>query len=205
MQSTSPSTRKFSFREACNYSPSAAALTPGHKALVSSFLLTFFVVVGSWLLPEWTPGKDRITAYTGPIMFLTGWTQYWSLFCPDVRNVNYHLSALVEFTDGTIKCYEFPRMEKMDLVTKFRKEKLRKLFGDNISWPNYAQFRPSISRYLARANNDPTNPPLRVTMFLNSADTPPPDEGQFCYRDELPPHTRKAILSSYKVNPDDLK
>jgi len=205
VQTTSPSARKFSFREACNYSSSAGSLTKGHKALVSSFLLTFFVVVGSWLLPEWTPGKDSITAYTGPIMFLTGWTQYWSLFCPEVRNVNYHLSALVEFSDGTIKCYEFPRMEKMDLVTKFRKEKLRKLFGDNVSWPNYAQFRPSIARYLARANNDPTNPPVRVTMFLNSADTPPPDQEHFCYRDELPPHTRKAILSSYRVNPDDLK
>lgn len=205
VQSISSSKRKFSFREACNYSSSAGSLTPAHKALVSTFLLTFFFVVGSWLLPEWTPSKSSITNYTGPVMFLTGWTQYWSLFCPEVRDINYDLSALVEFSDGTIKYYEFPRMQKLDLLTKFKREKLRKLFGDNISWPNYAQFRPSICRYLARANNDPNNPPERVTMLWNSINTPPPDKATFCYRDELPPHTNKAILFSYKVNPDDLK
>lgn len=203
--STSTRTRNFSFREACNYSPSAALLTTGHKALVSSFLLTFFVVVGSWLLPDWTPEKYAITAYTGPVMFTTGWTQYWGLFCPEVRSSNYHLNALVEYSDGTIKCYEFPRMEKLDLITKFKREKLRKLFGDNIAWPNHAQFRPSISRYLARANDDPNNPPERVTMFWNKIDTPPPDPAHWCYRDELPPHTHKDILFSYKVNPSDLK
>ena len=205
MQSTSPGTRKLSFRQACNYSSSSGRPTAAHKLLVSSFLLTFFFVVGSWLLPEWTPEKNSITIYTGPIMNLAGWTQYWSLFCPEVRDLNYHLNALVEFSDGTIKCYEFPRHEKMDLITKFRREKLRKLFGDNISWQNYEQFRPSVCRFLARANNDPTNPPERVTMFLNITNTPPPDKESFCYRDELPPHTRKIILSSYKVNPTDLQ
>jgi hypothetical protein len=55
-------------------------------------------------------------------MNLAGWTQYWSLFCPEVRDPNYHLNALVEFSDGTVKCYEFPRHEKMDLITKFRRE-----------------------------------------------------------------------------------
>lgn len=205
VQSTSPRTRKFSFREACNYSPSAGSLTPSHKVLVSSFLLTFFVVVGTWLLPEWIPAKGTITSYTGPVMFTAGWTQWWTLFCPEVRNVNYHLCALIEFSDGTIKCYEFPRMEKLDLITKFRREKLRKLFGDNISWASFGQFRPSVARYLARANSDPGNPVVRVTMLLNSADTPPPDYKHWCYRDELPAHTRKAILFNYKVNPNDLK
>ncbi|CAN5308939.1 hypothetical protein BH11CYA1_BH11CYA1_46980 [soil metagenome] len=205
MQSRSPSARKFSFREACNYSSSSGSLTSGHKALVSTFLLTFFIVVGSWLLPEWIPVKSMIVPYTGQVMLTTGWTQWWALFCPEVRDLNYHLAALIEYSDGTIKCYEFPRMEKMDLLTKFKREKLRKLFGDNISWPPYAQFRPSVSRYLARANNDPANPPERVTMFLNSTNTPPPDPEHWCYRDELPFHTRKQVLFSYEVNPNDLK
>ncbi len=204
MQSSSPRSKYFSFREAINYSSSSGTFTEGHKALVSSFLAVFFIVVGAWLLPEWTPYKNSITTYTWPVMLTTGWVQYWSLFCPEVRDCNYHLTALIEFADGTVKCYEFPRMEKMDLWTKFQREKMRKLFGDNIAWPNFAQFRPSVCRYLARANNDTTNPPIKVTMIRNIVNTPPPDPKRWVYRDNLPQHINKEILFSYKVNANDL-
>jgi hypothetical protein len=161
--------------------------------------------VGSWLLPEWTPYKPNITKYTWPILASTGWLQYWSLFCPEVRTIIYHTNALIEFQDGTIKCYEFPRHQKMDLLTRFGREKLRKLFGDNIPWPGYEQFRPAIARYLARANNDPTNPPKRISMVFNVVNTPPAAQKTFCYRDQLPEHTNQSIYFVYNVSPQDLK
>lgn len=138
-------------------------------------------------------------------MTTAGWVQYWSLFCPDVREQNYHLDVLIEYADGTLKCYEFPRMEKLDYYTRFQREKLRKLFYDNIAWSNYAQFRPSVSRQLARANSDPTNPPVRITMIKNFVTTPPPVPGKWVYRDELPFHIVKEILFSYKVQPSDVQ
>lgn len=93
----------------------------------------------------------------------------------------------------------------MDLLTRFGREKLRKLFGDNIPWPGYEQFRPSIARYLARANADPTNPPKRITFVFNSCTTPAPQPKTFCYRDQLPEHTNKGIFFIYDVQPQDLE
>lgn len=93
----------------------------------------------------------------------------------------------------------------MDLLTRFGREKLRKMFGDNIPWPGYEQFRPDIARYLARANNDPANPPKRISMIFNSITTPPPDAQHFCYRDQLPEHTKQGIYFVYDVKEQDLK
>jgi hypothetical protein len=203
--STSSHGSKLSFEEALSHSSHAVAYTTGQKTLISIYLLIFFIVVGSWLLPEWTPNKDKLTKYTWPIMLTTGWTQYWSLFCPDVRDQNYHLDMIIEYSDGTLKCYELPRMEKLDLYTKFQREKMRKLFYDNLAWPNYAQFRPSVARHLARANSDPSNQPVRITFIKNMVMTPPPEPKKWVYRDQLPFHVHKEILSSYRVQPSDLQ
>ncbi|MBU6455712.1 MAG: hypothetical protein KGS72_28335 [Cyanobacteria bacterium REEB67] len=200
-------TTKFSYRQALGYSSAEKPLSENEKAGISLFIVFFLVVVGAWLLDEdYIPFKYTVTEYTKPAMATLGWVQHWSLFSPDVREVNYHSTALIEFADGTSKLYEFPRtnIDAKDYSTHFGGEKKRKLFGDNMPWPGYVQFFPSIARYLARANNDPANPPRMVTVFWHRVDTPPPDPAHWVYQNQMPKHIKQYTNFIYKVDPKDL-
>lgn len=178
------------------------------KVAVNIFLIVSLLTILAWLTPDWVIGKPMVTRFTWPIMAGSGLIQHWSLFSPSVRNINYHCVANIEFSDGTVRCYEFPRTEKMRGFEKFRAEKKRKMFGDCMPWANYAQFLPNIARYLARANYDYANPtvkPVRVSILKYSAITPPPDSKHWTYRDKLPYHTDAITIFAYQVKPQDLQ
>ena len=197
---------RFSYREALSQR-STKNLTTMEKTAVSGFLLFFLVVVGAWLLDEdWLPQKYLITQYTHWPMVSFGWTQHWSLFSPQIRQCNYHTTVEIQFADGTSKLYELPRtnVDYNDLASHFGGEKKRKLFGDNIPWPGYEQFRPDVCRFIARANDDPLNPPRIVTMAWHFANTPPPDPKHWYHQDQLPYHTQQYFKFKYLVTPEDL-
>lgn len=178
------------------------------KIAANVFLIVSLITILAWLTPDWIIGKPLVTRFTWPIMASSGLIQHWSLFSPSVRNINYHCVANIEFSDGTVRCYEFPRTEKMWGLEKFRAEKKRKMFGDCMPWANYAQFLPNIARYLARANYDLASPaikPVRVSILKYSAITPPPDTKNWTYRDELPFHTDGNTIFAYQVKPQDLQ
>lgn len=186
--------------------PRVRPATELQRTIISCYLALFFFVVGSWLLPDSVfPNKWIVTQFTWPIMNTMGWVQCWSLFSPEVREVNVHCNAIITFQDGTTKIYEFPRTQKMDLGTKFVHEKLRKLFIDNMGWKNTSKpFLPSISRYIARANYDGNNPPKTITLLVNMVPMPNPDPKNWKYIDQLPEHTNKEILAIYQVKDIDL-
>jgi hypothetical protein len=197
---------KFSYRQALNYRGSRS-LGPNEKTGVTIFLLFYFVVVGSWLMDnDYIPNQFLID-YTKAPMEALGWTQHWSLFAPWVRTSNYHSLAIIEFADGSNKAFEFPRtlVDQKDFSAHFGGEKKRKFFGDNMLWPGWEQFLPSIARYIARANDDPNNPPRMVTLAWQWADTPLPDPAHWVYRDQLPYHTLHKCRFVYAVMPEDLQ
>jgi len=197
---------KYSFKQALTHQ-SSRSLTDNEKVGVTLFLLFFFVVVGAWLLEDWVPFKGQLTQYTRWPMTSLGWTQYWGLFSPGIRNQNYHSTALIEFADGTCKLYEFPRtnVDMNDYLSHFGGEKKRKLFGDNFLWEGYEQFLPSICRFVARANDDPTNPPRKITLSWQHAYTPLPDPQNWKFRDQMPYHTERIIKFVYRITPQDLQ
>jgi len=199
---------KFSFREALNYKSVERPMSDNEQALVSLFLIFYFIVVGAWLLDEdyLAMVKNPIVEITKPAMDSLGWSQYWGVFAPDVRNQNYHCTAVIDFADGTSKLYEFPNtnINQKDYFSHFGGEKKRKLFNDNIAWAGYEQFRPSVFRFLARANDDPANPPQTITFQWHHAWTPPPDQANWKYRDQLPQHTDLQNKEIYSVAPKDL-
>ncbi|MBS2006646.1 MAG: hypothetical protein JST01_06375 [Cyanobacteria bacterium SZAS TMP-1] len=183
-------------------------MTGNEKTVISLFLIFFLGVVCVWLLDDdyLAAIKGPITEYSKPAMGSLGWVQYWGVFAPELRNQNYHTTAVIDFEDGTSKLYEFPNtnINQKDYFSHFGGEKKRKLFNDNISWPNYEQFRPSVARFLARANDDPANPPQTVTIYWHHAWTPPPDPKHWVYRDQLPQHTEQRINFLYSVDPNSL-
>lgn len=198
----SPDDKPLAVDEAQSFAASKPAIGGFWKVIVSSFIAIYFTSVIIWLFAE-IPFQDKLAPYSHWINIADGGVQHWSLFSPSVRHVIYHETAIVSFKDGTMKLYEFPRMEKMNHWEKFKHEKLRKLFGDCIPWPGYEAFLPSVARYLAASNQDGNNQPAMITMVFNSASNPPPDPDNWNYRDRLPFHTDKLVTFLYAVREND--
>jgi hypothetical protein len=174
----------------------------GHMIFISLVLAVYFFCVGMWISPE-GHFKDALVPYMRPVTNCFGIGQSWSLFAPEMRTYNSHMSSIIQFKDGSMKFYEYPRLEKMDFFGQLKREKLRKMFVDNMPGVGCADFRQPIARELAQANNDPNNPPEIVTLRQNTAKTPPPE--QWLYRDQFPEHTTHETLFIYKVRPEDLQ
>ena len=173
------------------------------KVLTSVWITVYLASVIIWCIAE-LPFQKEMAPYCHWINIADGGVQHWSLFSPDVRHIIYHESAIVSFKDGTMKLYEFPRMEKMSQWEKFKHEKLRKLFSDCIPWPGYESFLPSVTQYLASSNQNSKNEPAMVTMVFNSVENPAPDPDKWNYRNRLPFHTNKYVTFMYTVRESDL-
>lgn len=173
------------------------------KLVVSAFMFTYVAAVVIWCFDE-IPFKNELAPISRWINIADGGVQHWSLFSPDVRSVIYHETAIVSYKDGTMKLYEFPRMEKLSQWEKFKHEKLRKLFSDNIPWAGFENFLPSTAQYLAASNQNQANQPAMVTMIFNSTHNPKPDPDNWNYRDKLPFHNEKFVTFLYSVRENDL-
>ncbi len=182
--------------------PRSESFSKGHTIFISAVLGLYYFCVGMWISPEGF-FKNAVVQYVRPFTNACGFGQSWSLFAPELRTYNAHMAAVIEFKDGSTKFYEYPRMEKMDFFGQLRREKLRKMFIDNLPGNNFSEFRAPVARELAQANNDPLNPPVLVTLRLHSVVTPPPE--QWVNRDNFPEHTTHETLFVYKVRPEDLQ
>jgi hypothetical protein len=203
---TSENLHKLSFEEACRYHSGGQELPTYKKTTISIGIVIALVTIFNWISPEWLPGKYVFVPFTWPVMVASGLIQHWSLFAPDVRELNYHTLAYIEYKDGTIKCYELPRAQKMKGFERFRAEKKRKLFGDCLSWPNYSNFLPSVCRFIARANfnsQEPDNPPVKITIGHLSQEIQNSNVKPWIYRNELKEHTDKKIIFVYNTTPAD--
>lgn len=172
------------------------------KLVVSAFMFTYVASVVVWCIDE-IPFKTELAPIARWINIADGGVQHWSLFSPDVRSVIYHETAIVSYKDGSMKLYEFPRMQKLSQWEKFKHEKLRKLFSDNIPWAGWEAFLPDVAQYLAASNQDSANPPAMVTMVFNSTKNPKPDPDHWNYRDNLPFHNEKFVTFLYSVREND--
>jgi hypothetical protein len=193
-----------SFDRALRQSPRArvdsALLRWSANLCIASFLVlaTALGMAETEFVPE--KNKRAWRAWGAPI----GMVQYWGVFAPDLRTINWHSTAVIEFSDGSLKNYEFPRFEKMSLWEAFVRAPETELFYERMANLNYKKTLPTIARYLARANYDVANQPVSVTFVFHFAPIPVPGKGVWIYRDNLPPHIFSEIYFVYKVLPDDL-
>lgn len=187
--------------EALDHAPSRQPIEGYWKMAINTFIVSFLFCVGTWFLNE-SPVKTKITTYTWQALVAFGWYQHWGLFSPDVRHKIYHETAVIRFKDGSMKIYEYPRAQKMNHWTRFKHEKLRKMFGDNMPWSMGEPFLPAFAQHLADSNSNSKNPPKSITFIMNWVDNPPPNGPDFVMRDNLPKHIYKYITFKYSV-PDD--
>lgn len=112
------------------------------------------------------------------------------MFAPNPGKNNYFISAEVEFEDGTIARYEFPRSANMNIFEKYHNgEKYRKMISEGIRkdtnkflWQDTAKFalRKLKSEFYQKM-------PLKVHLYRH-------------WDEILPPHENFKIHSSPAAN-----
>lgn len=143
--------------------------------LILMFLVWHFSGVLLWLSPDSPLKQKLITPFIGYLNFFGMW-QGWSVF-ENPRTYNEYVTAVVTFKDGTQTTWEFPRMEKMNVIEKMFKEGYRRWGNDCVSDINMSFLWPDATRYIARVNRQAGNPPVTVSIVRHWIWIEPPETG----------------------------
>ena len=154
------------------------------------------------------PGSRFRTLMTRPLepyVIWTGLWHSWDMFAPDPLSLNFNVFAEVGFRDGSLKVWELPRMEKFGLWEKFQKERHRK-WRERVRLDAYQVIWADTCRWIARQHNNPSNPPVSVSLTRQWSPIPKPIPGQ----DYQPIPDGYALTNQYlfyyhEVEPRDLK
>lgn len=168
-----------------------------HSAAIAAYVFSLCLM----LLPSWAP-RDLLIQPVQPFLGAFGLWQAWNVFSPEIRKENYHLLALVDFKDGSMSIWEFPRQEEKTGIEQLRAHRFRKWAQDRVKNNTFGLVMPDTARYVARIHNNSLNPPVAVTISMLSANIPEPRIGK---QDPLPPHANKTTLFTYKVLESDLR
>lgn len=181
--------------------PKEPVKTTKWRVFLSAGIAAYIFSLCLMLLPSWAP-RDLLIQPVQPFLGAFGLWQAWNVFSPEIRKENYHLYALVNFRDGSMSVWEFPRQESKTGIEQLRAHRFRKWAQDRVKNNTFGLVMPDTARYLARVHNDKSNPPVSITISMLSSNIPEPKTGA---QDPLPPHVKPTTLFTYKVLESDLK
>lgn len=137
----------------------------------------YILAANNWLkIRKWAPHR--------PYLLSTGLWQYWDMFSPNPSSTDLWLSAVVEYEDGTIEIFPYPRMATLPIHEKYFMERFRK-FTERLSPDIYSYKWDAFAMRVAYLSwKDEQNPPARIElvrhwMEVPSMDQPLPKEYQF--------------------------
>jgi len=171
--------------------------------ILLSLFAAFYLTTAILSLLPFSPLSGRSSSPIATFWDCFGFRQKWTLFGPELRDLNFHVTALVTFADGNVRVWEAPRMDKLSMWARFRKEKWRKWGNEVLPWPDYKHYWADSARYIARTCNNAGNPPMQVSLNLHWVKIPPPASGVSCAR--LPEHNLFSTFFVYRVTAADLK
>lgn len=169
------------------------------KIAINVFLIFHLLAITCWCIPLNSVLIVEFRDTIRPYMLWSGLFQAWDMFAPSPRSVNARVEAAVILRDGRIRTWKFPRMEQLSLSARTYKERYRK-FIENIQVDSYKALWPDVARYIARANDNPSDPPEVVMLIRYWTDIVPSAN-----RNYHPPPERARIFFQYNVQPEDLR
>lgn len=191
------------------------------KPLISVFIVINLWIIISYMIPQ-NPLVQLLQRPFNKYMNFVGLWQTYAVFAPPRAN-NLHLYALITYKDGSTRIQTLPRLDRMPLFEKVRKERFRKYLEDNTAWTElYGSFLvKDLARYVARQSNIfkgnppsvPANPPHSVSLIRLHSDLPylkPPalsilqSSNPLAQGPKNRPHTDMKLILHYYVNEDDL-
>jgi hypothetical protein len=176
----------------------------GKDMAVSALIIVFLFYTIAWLSPE-TNLRKVIIEPVRPFFLFWGLNQNWRLFSPVIRNINYHSEAILTMADGSRLVVEMPRMERLNMLERFRLEKYRKWSSDSLPWPDYKEFWPDFARYIGRRHYNKANKPISLSLNTYWIETPPLSaDGGVRPLAKLPRHTKMMHVFFYQYRKEDL-
>jgi hypothetical protein len=166
---------------------------------ISAFLLFHIAAITCWCIPLNSPLIAVCRNVIRPYMLWSGLFQSWDMFAPQPKASNSYIESIVIYKDGRTQTWKFPRMEHLGLWERFQKERYRK-FVENLQDDANRAFWPDTARYIARLNNDPSDPPQIVMLIRHWSDIAPRDEAAY-----HPESWHARIFYEYNVQAKDLK
>jgi hypothetical protein len=183
--------------------PSGNATPRDWKRLaISAFLLFHLIAIASWALPLNSLLNDQVRSVVRPYMLWSGLFQAWGMFAPDPMNQNIYVDAEVTFRDGSTRLLPFPRMQELGYVDRYFKERYRKFVTEYLRLDSHSALWPDAARFVARANRNPSNPPVSVRLIRSWTDIPAPSGRDWEYR-PYPP--KSFTFFTYQPTPGDLE
>ena len=180
----------------------------GRDKSFKRLLLNLFIGFHVWLMAVWgLPGSNFRTVFARPIeryVIYWGLWHSWDMFSPDPLSLNFNLEAEIIFADGSMRTWEFPRMEQLSLWKKFQMERYRK-WRERVRQDAYVAVWPDTCRWIARRFNNPANPPRQITLIRRWGQIPPPIPGDFqpMPKGFTTPSSYRFV--TYDVKPEDLQ
>jgi hypothetical protein len=171
------------------------------KVIVSAFIIFHLALITCWLFPNHPIEQAINSTFTNYIVFC-GLDQGYGVFAPNPRSINVHLEAVITYADGTVRLWQYPRLERMNLWQKMIKERYRKYGNDNLAWTSDTRLLADLGRYVARLSSDQNHRAAMVSLIRYSIAMPLLPAG-FCQ--SLPPQSDMNTLISYEVRPEDLE
>jgi hypothetical protein len=175
------------------------AIYRAKRVAVNAFLVFHLLAITCWAIPLDSPLLAAFRTAVRPYFLWSGLFQSWNAFAPAPKALNSYVEAVVIYKDGRILNWKFPRMEHLSLAERYYKERYRK-FVENLKEDSNVALWPDAARYVARLNNDPSNPPEIIMLIRHWSDIVPPGSGPPASQ---PQHVQ--IFYEYKVKPQDLQ
>ncbi|MBM4317228.1 MAG: hypothetical protein FJ116_07085 [Deltaproteobacteria bacterium] len=132
-------------------------------------ILNFFVgfhLLGIFLaaLPHDNRLTLKLNAWFQPYMNYVGLWQSWNMFAPEPRSELVRMDAEIQYQSGEVRVWEFPRIERLGLFERVRKERYRKWAYDNVRLDSNSGLWASTADFIALSNWDEQNPPVKVSL-----------------------------------------
>lgn len=121
------------------------------KIIITFFILFNFLCMIRVHVPLNT--KLFSTIYKPVDFYLSFFSIYqdWMMFAKNPSRLNTYLTADVEFIDGTIQTFQFPRPSSLTYLEKYKYgERFRKIISESVFMPNKKFLLKDVARYSLR-------------------------------------------------------
>ncbi len=102
------------------------------RILLNAFIAFHLIAVFVWCLPASFSMRRPFARVLARYVVGIGLWQGWDMFSPNPRTVNIRVGALVTFDDGTEELFDFPQMDRLGFMERYRRERYRKWVNDNM-------------------------------------------------------------------------
>lgn len=170
------------------------------RIAISAFIAFNLFAIVSWSVPLDSPLVVACRNMIRPYMLYFAMFQKWDMFAPDPSKMNNYVDAVVTYRDGQTAPWGFPRMEELGYWDKYVEERYRKYANDNLRLDVNQGIWADAARYIARVNDRPDDPPVKVTLVRHWSIVPAPGpHGEEAYAPWY-----QSEFYQYNVAPGDL-